>query len=123
MLAQTVLIVEPNKKLVTPFSYLPDSYKIARLLTVEQALQKLVEVNPSMVFLSASFSTSKSLKLLEALKNFFKDNLVALIILVDLSHRVNFVPGTSWGGKIAVIDSFASKRELRSTLDRVLKIQ
>ncbi len=121
MLAQPISIIEPNKKLILPYKYLPRSSKITRVSTIEQALRELAEINPKIVFLSASFSASKSLKFLEAFKNSSRNNLIPIIIVVDLSHRVNFVPGISWGGKIAVIDSFASKRELNSTLDRVLK--
>ena len=123
MPAQPVLIVEPNRKLILLYKYLSHSRKITRVSTVEQALRKLAETNPSIVFLSASFSASKSVRFLGSLKNFSSASLIPIIIVVDLSHRVNFVPGTSWGGKIAVIDSFASKRELASTLDRVLKNQ
>ena len=121
MLAQTVSIIEPNKKLIIPYNHLPRSYDIFRVSTIDQALLKLAKVNPGIVFLSASFSALKSVSFLESLKNFSEDSLIPVIIVVDLSNRINFVPGTTWGGKIAVIDSCASKRELTSTLDRVLK--
>ena len=116
----SILIIEPNKKLTLPYSYLPHSYKVTYITSIELGLAKLNRVNPNLVFLSASFSASKSLKFLESLKNSFKLKLIPLIIIVDLSHRLNFVPGTSWGGKIAVLDSFACKKELLSTLNRVL---
>ncbi len=125
MLAQAVLavlIIEPNRQLVMPYGHLPNSYIVNRFPTVELALVELTNTDPDIVFLSASFSPSKSVRFLEALKNFSKTKLIPLLIVVDLSHRLNFVPGTSWGGKIAVLDSFASKRELYSTLDRVLQI-
>lgn len=117
----TILIVEPNKKLVLPYDHLPDSYKVTRTASIELALSKLSDVNPDLVFLSATFSISKSVKFLEALKNFSQFNLTPLIIVVDFSHPLNFVPGTSWGGKIAVLDSLVSQKELLSTMSRVLK--
>ena len=64
MLAQPVSVVEPNKKLIIPYKYLPLSCKITRVSTIEQALRNLSETNPKILFLSASFSASKSLKLL-----------------------------------------------------------
>lgn len=116
-----VLIVEPNKKLVLPYGYLSGSYRLTRTDSIELALSKLSDVNPDLVFLSATFSISKSVKFLEALKNFSQFNLIPLIIVIDFSHPLNFVPGTSWGGKIAVLDSFVSQKELLSTMSRVLK--
>jgi len=116
-----ILIVEPNKKLALPYEYLAGSYKLTRTDSIELALSKLSDVNPDLVFLSATFSISKSIKFLEALKNFSQFNLIPLIIVVDFSHPLSFVPGTSWGGKIAVLDSFVSQKELFSTMSRVLK--
>ena len=117
----SILIIEPNKKLVMPYGHLLHSFVIFRVPTIELALQKLSPSHPGLVFLSASFSASKSIKFLEAFKNFSQPSLIPLIIIVDLSHRLNFVPGTSWAGKIAVLDSFVSKKELLSTLHRVLQ--
>ena len=122
MLAQTISIVEPNKKLITPYNYLTSLYSISRVSTIDQALLKLTKINPGIIFLSASFSASKSVRFLESLNNFSEGSLIPVVIVVDLSNRINFVPGTTWGGKIAVIDSCASKRELTSTLDRILKV-
>jgi len=121
MLAQTVSIIEPNCKLNLPYDYIPDSYNIVRAPSIEYAVRKLTENNPSIVFMSASFSVAKSIRLLEALKIFSCNSLIPIIIVVDLSNRINFVPGTTWGGKIAVIDSHISQKELYSTMGRVFK--
>lgn len=114
-------IIEPNKRLIKPYSYLPDSYNVIRLQTIELALWELGGTKPDLVFLSASFSALKTVKFLEAFKNFCQSELMPLIMVIDFSHRLNFVPGTSWGNKIAVLDSLASPKELFSTLSRVLR--
>lgn len=119
--AHTVLIVEPNHSLVEPYCHLPRSYQTFRAASIEQALAKLIDHSPDLVFLSASFAPSKSLLFLEALKNGCLCSLIPLIMVVDLSHRISFLPGTSWGGKFAIIDSSVSQEELYSTLKRVLK--
>jgi len=116
-----ILIVEPNKNLIVPYSYLPGSFKFVRVYSTQLGLRELTKITPDMVFLSGSFSASKTVRFLEALKNSSRSDLIPLIIVVDLSHRLNFVPGTSWGGKIAIIDSFISKKEFRSTISRVLR--
>jgi hypothetical protein len=117
----TTFVIEPNGKLNFPYGHLPSNYKVVQLATIELALWELANLKPNLVFLSASFPSSKLVKFLEAFKNFCRFELIPLVIIVDLSHRLNFIPGISWGGKIAVLDSFASKRELLSTISRVLK--
>lgn len=120
--ALNILIVEPNNHLQAPYTLLLSPHSIIRVSSVELALSKLNTYQPSLVFLSASFSAPKSLKFIAALKNLCHKSLIPLIITIDLSNRLNFVPGISWGGKIAIIDSKISKKEFDSTLNRVLKL-
>ena len=114
------IIIEPNSKLPSPYCHLPKNYNVVRFKTIKLALWELVELKPHLVFLSASFSSSTLVRFLEAFKGFTPSQLIPVIMIVDLSHRLNFIPGTSWGGKMAVLDSQASKKELYSALDRVL---
>lgn len=115
-----VLIIEPNKNLTKPYSYLSKGWFVTRLTTNNLTSNSLKKINPDMVFLSASLPPLKSLKFLETLKDFDDSKLTPLIIVVDLSHRLNFVPGTSWGGRIGVLDSFSSKKEFFATITRIL---
>jgi hypothetical protein len=114
------LIIEPNDSLHIPYAYLEDAYEYDRCSSIEKGLAFMAKKYPDILFLSASFSLSKSLKVLESLKQKSSYTLIPLVIVVDLSNRVSSVPGTSWGNKIGLVSSLSSAQEVNSTLDRVM---
>lgn len=116
------LIFEPNRNLIVPYSFLDESYSIIRKDNLREGL-KAFYTNPiDIVFISASFKPNRSLNILEAVKNKSKVRLIPIIFVVDLSNSLNFIPGTSWGGKIGIIDSFANEAQFVVTTDRILRL-
>lgn len=112
----TALALEPNDKLLFPYAYMPKGCKVARVSTIKQGIYRLDSLEPDLIFLSASYSLVKSLTFLETLKNVCVDRLIPLIVVIDFGNSINFVPGTNWGGKIAVLTSNSSRQELFYTL-------
>lgn len=113
------LIIEPNDSIITPYSYLDDIYSYERCVSIERGLRIMAERYPDIVFLSASYTISKSLKVLESLKQKSTISLIPIILVVDLSHKISHIPGTTWGEKIGIVSTISTKKELNSTLDRV----
>lgn len=118
---EKIIIIEPNNRMGQPYSFLPPYYTITRLSTIENASKAFDYSSPHVAFLSASFSPSKTLRFLEMLKNASTSRLIPLVIVVDLGNRINFVPGTSWGRRIAVVDCFIPKSLFLATLKRVVQ--
>lgn len=118
--ARRLLILEPNQNLVFPYAFLPPVANLSRLSGFENGLKEIALSQFDLVFLSASFSPAQSLRFLENLKLSSGALLIPLVIIVDLNHRLNTLLGTSWGGRIAVLDSQVSKPEFFLALDRVL---
>lgn len=114
------LIIEPNDSVIKPYSYLDEIYEYERCTSVEKGLSIMASKYPDILFLSASFSLSKSLKVLESLKHKSAYGLIPLILVVDLSNRLSGIPGTEWGDKIGILSTLSSSKELHSTLDRVM---
>jgi hypothetical protein len=115
-----VCIIEPNISLNIPYKYLSNLWAINWYPCPEMALAKFKKEKPDLVFFSASFTPEESVWFLDQLKDFFKEKIIPLVITVDFSNPVNFVPGTFWGEKIAVLDSLTSAKEFRLVLDRLL---
>jgi hypothetical protein len=118
-LSTMILIVEPNELLELPYKYLYDLGTVTRVPTIGAALKEVIWNVPSIVFLSASIEPKKSLTFLDTLKDSSRYSLIPLIIVVDVSHELSTVLGTSWGGKIAVVDCFIPKRDLISAISRI----
>ena len=116
-----ILIVEPNTQLLHPYMLFPAQWKTLRENTVESALATVRSFEPDLVCISTSFALTKSVRLLEALKNLSVHKLIPVVFVIDFSHRVSHIPGTTWGGKIGIIHSLSSKKELDSTISRVLQ--
>lgn len=114
------LIIEPNDALHIPYSYLENRFEYERCTSIEKGLQLMAQKYPDILFLSSSFSLTKSLKVLESLKQKSTLTLIPLMLVIDLSNRLNTVPGTTWGNKIGLITSISSHEEVNSTLNRVL---
>lgn len=117
--SDTILVIEPNELLEFPYLYLDQLGTVQRIPTIGQALKELVWNVPSMVFISASIDPKKVLILLDTLKDASRYTLIPVIIVVDLGKELSSVLGTSWGGKIAVVDSHVSKKDLISTISRI----
>jgi DNA-binding response OmpR family regulator len=115
----TILIIEPNELLEFPYYYLEHLGTVKRVPTIGAALKEVVWNVPSLVFLSASIDPKKSLALLDTLKDASRFSLVPLIVVVDWSKEISMILGTSWGGKIAVVDIHIPKKDLISTISRV----
>lgn len=116
-----ILIAEPNKHLSIPYCYVPSGFRICRTDSIKSALKELSHRVPDIAFISSSFPTHSALILLEAIKNCCLESLIPLIIVIDISNKVNFVPGVNWGGKIAIIDSLCTKKQFDVIFERVLK--
>ncbi len=115
----TILIVEPNELLKTPYGHLSNLGTVHRVPTVGAAIREIVWNVPAIVFLSASIDPKKSLVLLDTLKDASRYSLIPLIIVVDLTKEISTVLGTSWGGKIAVVDSYIPRKDLISIISRI----
>lgn len=118
----TAFIVEPNLNMELPYKQLPNKWQLSKVNTIEKALVYLINSSPDVVFISASFSITKTIRLLESLKNLSSQQLIPIILVVDLSNKISYIPGTSWGGRVGIIHSLSSKQEINSTLNRVLSI-
>lgn len=104
-----VLIIEPNDKLIKPYSYLKNFSQI-RARTVKQAVKALAANKFVFFIISASFSPEKQLLLLDAFKQNFKDQVIPLLVVVDLNQPTSTVLGTNWSNKIALLASNASRK-------------
>lgn len=113
------LIIEPNDRMLHPYSFLENSYIYQRYTSVEIALQHMSIKYPDIVFISASFSLSKCIKILDALKHISLHSLIPIIFVVDLSKNASLIPGTTWGDKLGIVTSISNQHELNSTLHRV----
>lgn len=114
-----ILIVEPNTKISHPYSYLPTSDVVERVSSLEAGLRSMATNIPELVFVSASIATSKLMGLLDALKQASRSGLIPLIFVVDHSHKLSTIPGTTWGGKLGITTTIVSSEEFNSTIRRV----
>ncbi|HJZ24156.1 MAG TPA: hypothetical protein VJ201_06900 [Candidatus Babeliales bacterium] len=113
-----ILVMEPNDDLDTPYRFL-DNVTLTRVSTIERGLKYLTQQYPDMVFISASFSVQRILSFLDTLKNASRSRLIPIVMVVDLSHKISNIPGTTWGGKIGILTSLVSRSEYNSTIHRV----
>ena len=116
---KTALIIEPNAKLDVPYQFLPSEYHTTRVDSMEKAEAFLLHTVPHLVLLSASFSAERTRKFLLSLKQASYAHLPGLILVVDLSHSVSSVIGTTWGETAAVLCSLSQKKEIVAVLDRL----
>ena len=117
----TILIIEPNETLTHPYVFLPSGFILHRVPYLDEAEEKIKEEIPSLILISASFPPSSTVEFLEFVKNKFAKKITSVIFIVDLSHRINFIPGTSWGGKIAVVDNGVDPMSFFSTVIRLIQ--
>lgn len=120
MPAQSALIVEPNAAILEPYSYLPVSLHPLRVENPTDALDVLSTRTPVLCVLSASYPIEQTIVILDALRQSSRTFLIPLVIVVDLSVPVSYIPGTTWGDKVAVIDRFVPPNVFKSTIHRVV---
>jgi hypothetical protein len=119
---QVALIIEPNPSLATPYMHLPSKFEPVCVPTLEQGIVKLSYIrSPALIFISTSFSASKVVHFLETVKNYSTTRLIPLIFVVDLSHKISSLLGTTWGGKLGIAHTLTSAKELDSILERILE--
>lgn len=116
----SVLIIEPNTDLLYPYKYLPRSYSITRISSVDHSEKPFSTLSPTLILVSASLGPTDQLCILDRVKRHVKKEFPSIIIVVDLQNPLSFIIGTSWAGHLAVIDSHISPQEFFSTLTRVI---
>jgi PleD family two-component response regulator len=117
----SILIIEPNQLMAKPYAYIPISYNITRVTSLETAFEQLIDYPPGIVFLSTSFQIHKLLDFLTELQHSSKDRIVPLILTIDLDHRLNFVPGTYWGGEMGILSSLSTETEVLILMERLVR--
>jgi len=114
------IIVEPNASLQSPYGFMQSGFMLDRHISIQSALQSIAQNQPELVSISASFSTQQYLPILTAVKNKSQQHLIPLIFVIDLSHKISAIPGTTWGNKLGILTTLSDVNEYNSTLDRVL---
>lgn len=118
-----ILVVEPNATLQTPYIFIPEPRDVRRVSTIERAIQEIIMKPPDMVFLSASFPAEGAVRFLDELKDISIFHIIPIVVVVDLSCRMSTILGTSWGGRIAVVDSRVPRSDFFATIQRVTTLQ
>lgn len=116
----STLIIEPKHNLIAPYLHLPKTYTITRVDSLQTAFEHLLDSPPDLVLLSVNYSKMDLLDFLIELKCVSRYKLIPLIFVVNLSKHLNFIPGTSWGGKLGILHNLSSQKEVNSTLQRVM---
>ncbi len=119
-LSQSALVVEPNDDVVLPYRFLENSFLVRRVRKIEVGIQYFKKNSVDILLLSASFSSEETLEMLEVVKNLSTQGLIPLVIVLDWTNPVNFVAGTTWTGKIGVLDSFANEDQFKAVVDRIM---
>ena len=118
---KTAFVVEPNSKLVEFYLGMEQLFNLTVTNSVPQALQKLYEQEPDVFILSTSFSLSLQIKALEAFKNSCKNKIIPLVLVIDLSKPISTIAGISWGNKLHIVNSRQSLKELKQTLEPIIR--
>jgi hypothetical protein len=117
----SILIVDPKITLGKPYDLLPTSATTLHVTSTTRAAQYLHDQLPDLVMVSASFSPAQMTEFIEHLKNAAVHHrfLTPLIVVVDLTNRINFVPGTHWAKKFGVLCTLSSAGEVNAVLRQV----
>ena len=114
------LIIDPNRHFIPMYDYVSEFYDTTSIPSIPYAKRRLKTLSPSIVFVSSSYPAQTTLSFLTTLKNTSKHQIVPLVFVVDLTQKLNFIPGTTWARRIAVLDSFTTHQQLNSALQRIL---
>lgn len=115
------IIVEPNASVQSPYTFMQSGFTLERHISIQSGLHSIAQNNPALVSISASFSPQQYLPLLTAVKNKSQQHLIPLIFVIDLSHKISSIPGTTWGNKLGILTNLSNINEYNSTLDRVIQ--
>jgi len=116
----SILIVEPNQVLTSPYIYLPPFIKTKRTTSLDHTLRALSQLNPDIIFLSCSFSHPIMLRLLEAFKVKSRKKIIPIILIANQQDGWSQVIGTSWGGKMGIISTEDTPQAISLEIERVL---
>lgn len=116
----SILIVEPNQVLTSPYIYLPPSVPTKRTASLDHMLRALVKLEPDLVLLSASYKPIVLLRMLEAIKQKSRHKLIPVLMVVNLDCQWNSVIGSTWGGKMGICTTDSSAPELEAEIKRLL---
>jgi response regulator RpfG family c-di-GMP phosphodiesterase len=119
--APLLLIIEPNTRLTTPYNELPSAYSIMRVSATQQAAELLKTMTPDVVLLSTSYSMTKILEVLDQIKLLSTSGIIPVVFVVDWSHKMSCLPGTTWAGKVGILHTLSNPAEVEATLTRVRK--
>ena len=115
----TILIIEPNLQLQVPYLHLAPYYTVDRVRVKHEALEKLTRHSYQAVSISATLEPLHSLDILDAIKNRSQRYLIDVFYVVDLTNRLNFIPGVHWAGAFGLLHSLSSAEEVTATLTRI----
>ncbi len=117
----TILVVEPNTAIERPYSLVPKGYHIIRTSSTDKGVSlSQRQYLPDVIMLSSNVPEDDALAFMSTMLETFETKIIPLIYVVDLSRRVNIVPGTYWAQKMGVLCSLSSKKEVFATMERVL---
>lgn len=118
---RTALVIEANSKLFRPYEYLAPIYEEHRTASFVEAKSFLECIVPDLILISASFAPEQIIEFLSEVKKQSSKYIIPIIFVVDLSHRLNFIPGIFWDEMLAVLDSSVSQDVFVLTMSRVMK--
>lgn len=115
----SILIIEPNPTLKTPYQFLT-IYSVTRVSSFGQLVATLANQPFDLFMLSASFSPSVQLKILETLKNQCLTYIIPLIWVVDFSQPLSSLPGTGWANQLGLLHSQTDRAQTLTLIDKLL---
>lgn len=113
-----ILVIEPNSRLLIPYSYFSQEFTIIRVKTIASGMFKLEKNTFKYVFLSASYTPHEITTFLSTLSIAEQQRIIPVVIVVDWNNPVNFVPGREWFEKIYILTSDSTKKEFHLTMGK-----
>lgn len=121
ILPNRILIVEPDRNLLTPYVSLNFARHLIRVNTIDDALEELQANDfPEVIMVSASFPPAESVRLLEQIKSRMGHHITPLIFVINLSTPISSVLGTTWGGQTNVLTSISTPLEVVGIFEKLL---
>jgi len=115
-----ILAIEPNSQLTSPYKFLQDKYQLTFARNVKQAITALSQDSFALFMLSASLNPDKQVLLLDAFKQQFKNQVIPLIVVVDLTRPISTVVGTQWSGKVEILHPLTAKELTLLTVESLM---
>ena len=114
-----IISFEPNTRLTNPYLLFPQSYHFSLHRSLQISFLASSPQVPSFVTVSSSFSPEKIVEFLWQLRNYYDNQIIPVIFVIDWSQPLAQIPGTTWGGKVGVLHSMSSEHEVVATLKRL----